>query len=112
MKTKTKMKIKVGDTVAVLAGKDKGKEGAVTQVFPEKELVVVEGVNEMKKHLKSQNREQKGQILTFNGPIHVSNVALKDPKTGKPTRVSVEMVEAEDGTVQKFRKSKKSSETF
>lgn len=70
-----KMKIKVGDTVRVMAGADRGKEGKVTQVFPETRSVVVDGVRNRTKHIKPRG-EQKGQRITFFAPIAVSNVAL------------------------------------
>ncbi len=65
--------VKTGDAVKILAGKDKGKTGTILQVFPKKNRVVVEGVNIMKKHLKSKNK-QKGQIIELSAPIHASNV--------------------------------------
>ena len=84
------MRIKTGDEVIVVAGKDRGKKGKVTQVFPGDDLVVVDGVNKMTKHLKPGRRGEKGQRIEFSGPVHVSNVMLADPKTGKPTRVRYE----------------------
>lgn len=68
-----KQHVKSGDQVLVLAGKDKGKSGKILQVFPKKNKVVVEGVNVMKKHLKSRGSE-KGQIIELSGPMHISNV--------------------------------------
>ena len=81
------MKIKKGDTVIVLSGKDKGKEGKVLEAFPSRDLVIVDKINMRKRHQKPRRSGGKGQIVEFAAPIHVSNVALKDPKTGKPTRV-------------------------
>ena len=84
------MKIKKGDKVIVIAGKDSGKTGAVVRAFPKLAQVLVEGVNIKKKHQKPQGRgARKGQILERNFPIHVSNVMLIDPKSGKGTRVSI-----------------------
>ena len=68
-----KQHVKSGDMVKVLAGKDKGKTGKILQVFPKKNRVVVEGVNTMKKHLKSRGNE-KGQVIELSAPIHISNV--------------------------------------
>jgi large subunit ribosomal protein L24 len=86
-----KMKIKKGDTVEVIAGKDKGKRGEVLRVIPAENRVVVQGVAVRKKHKKAQQNQQRGQgapqILEFDAPIHASNVMVVDPKTGKPTRI-------------------------
>ncbi|MFH1621374.1 MAG: 50S ribosomal protein L24 [Patescibacteria group bacterium] len=70
----SKIKIKTGDQVKVIAGKDKGKEGKVLQVFPRLNRVVVEGVNASKRHLKVRRADQKGQIVEFFMPLHISNV--------------------------------------
>ena len=83
------MKIKKGDTVLVIAGKDKGAKGKVIQAYPDKDRVLVEGVNRIKKHTRvSQNQRgaQSGGIITTEAAIHVSNVMLVDGD-GKPTRV-------------------------
>lgn len=76
---KTKLKIKTGDTVRVMTGRDKGKEGKVTQVFPARRLVVIAGLNERTKHLKKRGT-QAGQKVKFSAPIHVSNVVKTDTK--------------------------------
>jgi large subunit ribosomal protein L24 len=102
------MKIKVNDQVQVMAGKDKGKTGKVTQILPTLNKVVVEGVNTMYKHIKSRQRGEKGQRVEFNGPIHVSNVMLVCPKTSKPTRLGVRVADNK----QKSRISKKSNEAI
>lgn len=99
-------KIKKGDSVIVLAGKDRGKEGEVLQVIPAKDRVVVRGVNLIKKHQKQTQTEQGG-IITKEASLHVSNVALKDPSTGKPTRVGFKI---EDG--KKVRIAKASGEVI
>ncbi len=83
-------KIRKGDKVIVLAGKDRGAEGEVVTVLPSDDRVVVRGVNVIKKHQK-QTQTQQGGILSREAPIHISNVALKDPKTGKPTRVGIKI---------------------
>jgi len=82
-------RIKKNDIVVIMAGKNKGKEGKVLQVFPELGRVVVEGVNVMTKHLKPGKKSEKGQKITFEAPFHISNVMLKCPQSGKPTRVRV-----------------------
>ena len=70
----TKLHIKAGDVVKILAGKDKGKTGKVIQAFPKLERVVVEGINVFKRHLRTRRQGQKGQIIDFYMPIHASNV--------------------------------------
>jgi large subunit ribosomal protein L24 len=84
------MKIKKGDTVQVLTGKDRGLRGKVLVAYPTQDKVLVEGANRVKKHTKqqtSQRGSQSGGIVVTEAPIHVSNVALVHPKTGKPGRV-------------------------
>lgn len=99
------MHVKTGDKVRVITGKDKGKEGLITKVFPKKDRVIVEGVNIVKKHRKASQTNLTGGILEEEAPIHVSNVMLIDTKTGEPTKVGYKM---EDG--KKVRVSKKSGE--
>ncbi len=84
------MKIKKGDTVQVLTGKDRGLRGKVLESYPQQERVLVEGANRVKKHTKqqtSQRGSETGGIVTMEAPIHVSNVAFIHPKTGKPGRL-------------------------
>ena len=84
------MKIKKGDTVQVMAGKDRGVKGRVIQAYPEKETLLVEGVNRIKKHTKVSTGvrgAKSGGIVTQEAPIHVSNVMLVDPEDHRPTRV-------------------------
>lgn len=81
------LNIKTGDTVIVIAGKDKGKQGKIVQVFPELNRVVVEGVNVTKRHMKTRKEGQKGQVIEFSMPIHASNVA-RIGENGKPARQS------------------------
>jgi large subunit ribosomal protein L24 len=83
------MKVKKGDTVVVIAGKDKGAKGKVIAAFPRRDKVLVEGVNRMKKHEKirtTQRGSKTGGIVTQEAPIHISNVQLVDSE-GKPTRI-------------------------
>jgi len=96
------MKIKKGDTVIVIAGKDRGKEGVVLRAFPKKLEVLVEGVNVVHRHQKSNQRGSQGQILEKTMPLTISNVALKDSKTGKPVRVGY-ATEGEEGKKKKIR---------
>ena len=100
-------KIKKGDKVIVLTGKDKGKTGDVLQVFPTENRVLVSGVNIAKRHTKAQGATEGG-IINKNLPIHISNVALRDPKSGKPTRVGFKTL---DGG-KKARVAKRSGEVI
>lgn len=99
-------KIKKGDKVVVLAGKDKGKNGEVIKVLPEAGRLVVQGVNMVKKHQK-QTQTQEAGIKTFEAPIAISNVAYADPADGKPTKIGFKVV---DG--KKVRFAKKSGEVI
>jgi len=83
------MKIKKGDKVMVIAGKDKGKSGKVLRVLPKMDKVVVDGVNVVKRHQKGKRSDEGGQIIDKTMPIHISNVAITDPKSGKPTRIRI-----------------------
>ena len=91
----TKVSIRTGDKVRVLAGKDKGKEAKVLAVYPHNERVVLERVNMMKKATRTTQKNTKGGILEIEAPIHVSNVAVICPKCSQPTRIGRKR---EDGT--------------
>jgi large subunit ribosomal protein L24 len=97
-------KIKKGDNVVVLTGKDKGKTGQVLQILPEKTRALVQGINLVRRHTK-QSAEQEAGIYTKEASMHLSNLALADPKDGKPTRVGFEV---KDGV--KTRVAKRSGE--
>ena len=84
-------KIKKGDTVIVIAGRDKGRTGEVIEMRREQGQALVRGINMVKRHQK-QSTAQEGGIVSKEGPIHVSNIALADPKGGKPTRVGFKFV--------------------
>ena len=86
-----KLKIKKGDKVIVIAGRDKGKQGDVLSVLPTENRAVVSGVNIVKRHTR-QTPSQEGGIIAKSLSINVSNLALRDPKDGKPTRVGYKMV--------------------
>ncbi|NLA62212.1 MAG: 50S ribosomal protein L24 [Bacteroidales bacterium] len=83
----SKLHIKKGDTVYVNTGEDKGKTGEVLQVLVTKERVIVEGINMISKHSKPNAQNPQGGIEKKEASIHISNLALVDPKTGKPTRI-------------------------
>jgi large subunit ribosomal protein L24 len=84
-------KIKKGDTVVVIAGRDKGRSGEVLEMRRDEHRVLVRGVNVVKRHQR-QSATQEGGIISKEAPIHLSNVALTDPKDGKPTRVGFKIV--------------------
>ena len=95
---------KKGDKVNVIAGKDKGKNGKI--LYVSKDKVVVEGINVVKKHQKPTAQNQTGGIVEREHPIHISNIMMADPKTGKSTRIGHEI----DKNGKKVRISKKSNE--
>ncbi|WP_265519882.1 50S ribosomal protein L24 [Nitratireductor luteus] len=99
-------KIKKGDNVVVLAGRDKGRSGEVIQVMPKEDKALVRGVNIVRRHQK-QSAQDAGGIIAKEAPIHLSNLALADPKDGKPTRVGFKI----DGD-KKVRVAKRSGETI
>ena len=101
-----KLHIKKGDTVAVIAGKDRGKQGRVLSVDAAKNRAIVEGVNIVKKSTKPSAKHPQGGIIEMEAPINLSNINLVDPKTGKPTRVGVRV----NDKGEKVRFAKKSGE--
>lgn len=84
------MKIKKGDKVIVIAGKDRGKTGTIVRALPKESAVVIEGINVVKKHQRRARQGGKGQVIDRSMPLHVSNVQILDPKTGKPTRIRID----------------------
>lgn len=107
-----RMKIRRDDTVKVISGKDRGKTGKVLRVDPARGRVVVEGVNVQKRHQRpttlrdTQRAQETGGVIEVEGPVHVSNVQLLDPKSGNPTRVGLSR--SEDG--RRVRVAKKSGQ--
>jgi large subunit ribosomal protein L24 len=100
-------KIKKGDSVVVLSGKDKGRTGKVTKVSPKEGRIVVEGINVATRHRKPSQADPQGRIDRYEAPMSISKVAVADPKDGKPTRVRFE---ERDG--KKVRVAVKSGETI
>ena len=94
-------KIKRGDRVVVLAGRDKGRSGEVVRVQPKEARAIVRGVNTVKRHQKQSAKQQAG-IITKEAPIHLSNLAIADPKNNKPTRVGFKVLT--DGRKVRFAK--------
>ncbi len=102
-----KVKLRKGDYVVVLAGKDKGRNGEVLKVLPRESKAVVQGVNTVRRHQK-QSAAQDGGIVSREAPIQISNLAIEDPKDGKPTRVGFKILE--DG--RKVRMARRSGEVI
>jgi large subunit ribosomal protein L24 len=95
-----KMRITKGDTVRVMRGDDKGKEGKVLRVYPKTGRVTIEGINIAKRHRKQRTPDEQGGIIDFPAPMAVSNVMLLDPKTGAPTRLRARI--DTDGTKERI----------
>jgi large subunit ribosomal protein L24 len=94
-------KIKKGDKVVVLTGRDKGRSGEVVQVMPKEERALVRGVNMVKRHQR-QTMNQEGGIISKEAPVHLSNLGFADPKDGKPSRVGFKILD--DGRKVRFAK--------
>lgn len=105
--TQPKLKIKKGDRVVVLAGRDKGKRGEVLQVIPSENRALVQGINVVRRHQK-QSAQQEGEIVAKEASIHISNIELEDPADGSPTRVGYKFMD--DG--RKVRFAKRSGEAI
>ena len=99
--------IRKGDKVVVISGSDKGKKGSVLKVFPGESRALVQGVNMVKRHQRQTQRQQAG-IVTKESPIHLSNIAHADPKTGKATRIGFKTL----GDGRRVRFAKKSGEVI
>ncbi len=97
------LKIKRGDTVQVISGKEKGRRGEVREVLPKKNRVVIEGINERTRHARPTQQNQQG-LYTFNAPVDISNVMLVDPSSGEPTKVGYRFTDSGE----KVRVGKKS----
>lgn len=101
-----KLHIKKGDTVSVISGESKGQKGKVLEVFAEKQRAIVEGVNMVSKHTKPNADNPQGGIIKQEAPIHISNLMVVDPSSGKPTRIG----RKENDKGKLIRYSKKSGE--
>lgn len=107
------MKIRKGDTVRILSGKNKGKTGRVLMVNPEKMRIWVEGVNLVKRHSRPSQKNPKGGVVEKEGSLHISKVMLMDTKANQPTRVGFHTVRNDAGKISgKVRISKKSGESI
>jgi large subunit ribosomal protein L24 len=109
---KHQLKVRKGDEVVIIAGNDNGKHGKVLKVFPTEDRVIVEGVHFVKRHTKPNQKVPQGGIVEREGKIHVSNVMVIDPKSGKPTRIGHHTVEADGGKQRRVRVAKTSGETL
>lgn len=101
-------RLRKNDTVQVISGEFKGKTGKIVKVFPEKVRALVEGINIVKRHTKPNRKTQQGGIVQKEAPLHLSNLMLVCPKTGKPTRIGVSILEGG----KRVRFSKKAKETI
>jgi len=107
------MHIRKGDTVMVIAGNARGKTGKVLKVYPERERVIVESVNIIKRHTRPNQRNPQGGIVQKEAPVHMSNVMLIDPKTNQVTRVGMKVtVDATTNKKRRMRVSKATGEMF
>jgi large subunit ribosomal protein L24 len=107
------MKIRKNDTVKVIAGNARGKTGKVLKVYPDRERVIVEGVNIMKRHTKPNQKSPQGGIVQREASIHVSNVMLVDPKTNETTRVGTKVTtDVTTGKKRRMRVAKATGEMF
>jgi large subunit ribosomal protein L24 len=107
------MHIRKNDTVVVISGNARGKTGKVLKVFPERERLIVEGVNIIKRHTRPNQKNPQGGIIQREAPIHASNVMLLDPKNNEPTRVGMRVVTDEaSGRKRRMRVSKATGEMF
>jgi large subunit ribosomal protein L24 len=107
------MKIRKNDNVMVISGNARGKTGKVLKVYPDRQRIIVEGVNIMKRHTRPSQKNPQGGIMQKEATIHVSNVMLIDPKTNEVTRVGTKVVkDATTGRKTRMRVSKSSGETF
>jgi large subunit ribosomal protein L24 len=107
------MKIKKNDMVMVIAGNARGKTGKVLKVYPDRERIIIEGVNIIKRHTRPSQKNPQGGIIQREATVHASNVMLIDPKTNEVTRVGMkEVKDATTGRKRRMRVSKASGEMF
>jgi large subunit ribosomal protein L24 len=99
-RARVRMHVMVGDTVRVMRGEDKGKEGKILRIYHKTGRVTVDGVNIVKRHRKARRPEEQSQIMEHPAPIHASNVMLLDPQSGRPTRVRIRV--DDDGTKERL----------
>ena len=104
------IKLKKNDKVKVISGNHRGKEGKILKVFHDKNRVIVEGVNIIKRHTRPTQKSPQGGITQKEASVHVSNVMLIDPKSNEPTRIGMKIIEESSGSKKRMRYAKKSGE--
>lgn len=104
------MRLRKNDKVKVVSGNNKGKEGKILKIYRDKNRVIVEGVNIIKRHTRASQKNPQGGITQKEAPVHVSNVMLIDPKAGEPTRLGMKIIEEAGGKKKRMRYGKKSGE--
>lgn len=102
--------LKKNDKVKIIAGNHKGKEGKILKIYRDKNRVIVEGVNIIKKHTRPSQKNPQGGISQKEAPINLSNVMMIDPKAGEPSRLGMQVIEDENGKKKRMRVGKKSGE--
>ena len=103
-------KLKKNDRVKVISGNSKGKEGKILKIYREKNRVIIEGVNIIKRHTRPNQKNPQGGITQKEASINMSNVMLIDPKAGEPTRLGIKVIEDDKGSKKRMRYGKKSGE--
>ena len=104
------IRLKKNDKVRIISGNHRGKEGKILKIFRDKQSVIVEGVNIIKRHQKPTQKNPQGGITQKEAPVHISNVMLMDPKSGEPTRIGMQVIKDERGNKKRMRFAKKSGE--
>ncbi len=105
-----KTRLKKNDKVKVISGNHKGKEGKILKIFRDKDSVIVEGVNIIKRHTRPTQKNPQGGITQKEAPIHISNIMLIDPKANEPTRIGMQIISDDSGNKKRMRYGKKSGE--
>lgn len=107
----SKFRLKKGDTVQVISGKEKGKSGKILEVNLKTERVIVEGLNKVSKHVRANQSNPQGGVLQKEAPLHISNVMILDPRTNKPSRIGRQKVKAPKGQGEVWARVAKKSGT-
>jgi large subunit ribosomal protein L24 len=105
-----KTRLKKNDKVKVISGNHRGKEGKILKIFRDKERVIVEGVNIIKRHTRPTQKNPQGGITQKEAPIHISNIMLIDPKANEPSRIGMQIITDDSGNKKRMRYGKKSGE--
>ncbi len=105
-----KTRLKKNDRVRVISGNHRGKEGKILKLFRDKDRIIVEGVNIIKRHTRPTQKNPQGGITQKEAPIHISNVMLIDPKANEPSRIGMQIITDESGKKRRMRYGKKSGE--